>query len=272
MNCAASAKIHPTALISEEAIIGENVVIGPYVIIEGAVEIGDGCNIRAHAVLKGALKMGSGNQIYSGAVLGEDPQHTKYMGEPTQVIIGNDNIFREHVTVHRVTTASWKTIIGDNNFLMAYSHIAHDCIVGNRCILANGAQVGGHCVIADGAFLSGNACLHQFVRVGRFALLSGCSVATKDMPPFMVHQGINIVHGVNIIGLRRAGIPTTGIDAIRKCYHILYREGLSIPGSCAKITEELGHIAEARELVDFIAVGSRGISLATDRTPNRAAA
>jgi UDP-N-acetylglucosamine acyltransferase len=265
MNCAASARVHPTALISEEAIIGENVVIGPYVVIEGPVVIGDNCNIRAHAILKGPLEMGPGNQVYSGAVLGEDPQHIKYQGEATQVIIGRDNIFREHVTIHRGTTSSWKTVIGDNNFLMAYSHIAHDCIIGNRCILANGAQVGGHCEVADNVFLSGNSCLHQFVRVGRFALLSGCSASTKDMPPFMVQQGINIVHGVNLVGMRRAGIAPASIDAIRKCYHHLYREGLSIPVSCAKMEATLGHIPEVRELIEFIRVGNRGISLTTER-------
>ncbi len=265
MTVALSARVHPTAIISDEAQIGERVVVGPYAIIEGPVTIGDDCQIRAHAVLRGPLTMGSGNQVFSGAVLGEDPQHIRYQGEPTRVIIGNNNIFREHVTIHRGTTASWETVIGSNNFLMAYSHIAHDCIVGNQCILANGAQVGGHCNIADNVFLSGNSCLHQFVRVGRFALLSGCSASTKDMAPFMVQQGINIVQGVNIVGMRRAGIPSASIDAIRKAYHFLYREHSSIPVSCEKMNKFLGHIPEIQELLGFIKLCTRGISLTTDR-------
>lgn len=130
MTVASSARIHPTAVVSEEANIGERVVIGPYAIIEGPVTIGNDCSIRAHAILKGPLEMGPGNQVFSGAVLGEDPQHIRYQGEPTKAIIGSNNIFREHVTIHRGTTASWKTVIGSNNFLMAYSHIAHDCVIG----------------------------------------------------------------------------------------------------------------------------------------------
>ena len=266
------ASIHPTAIIEPGAELGADVQIGAYAFVGTGVQLGAGTQLHHHASVEGRTSLGTKCELFPYACIGGKTQDLKYKGGRPGLRIGERNVFREYVTVHTATFDDEFTVIGSDNTILAYSHIAHDCIVGNRCILANGAQVGGHCVIADGAFLSGNACLHQFVRVGRFALLSGCSVATKDMPPFMVHQGINIVHGVNIIGLRRAGIPTTGIDAIRKCYHILYREGLSIPGSCAKITEELGHIAEARELVDFIAVGSRGISLATDRTPNRAAA
>jgi len=265
MTVALSARIHPTAVISEEAQIGERVVIGPYVVIEGPVTIGDDCQIKAHAILKGPTTLGTGNQVFSGAVLGEDPQHIRYQGEPTRLIIGKNNIFREHVTIHRGTTASWETVIGDQNFFMAYSHIAHDCIIGNNCIMANGAQVGGHCNVADNVFLSGNSCLHQFVRVGRFALLSGCSASTKDMPPFMVQQGINIIQGVNLVGMRRAGIPSASIDAVRRAYHILYREQSSIPTSCEKMERSLGHIPEIHELLEFIKKSNRGISLTTDR-------
>jgi UDP-N-acetylglucosamine acyltransferase len=150
--------------------------------------------------------MGHGNAVFSGAILGEQPQHTKYAGEPTRLEIGDGNIFREHVTLHRGTTATGKTSIGNHNFFMAGSHVAHDCEVGDHCIIANGALVAGHCVLEDGVCLSGNVAIHQFVRVGRLALMSGLSATGKDIPPFMIHQRINTVCGVNVIGMRRAGI------------------------------------------------------------------
>src|SRR5207244_2239426 len=201
MPIAPSAQVHPTAILSPEAEVAEGVQIGPYTIVEGAVQIGPGCIIRPHACLSGPLTMGRENQIFSGAVLGERPQHLKYQGEPTRLEIGDRNIFREGVTVHRGTTYSWITRIGNDNYFMANSHVAHDCEVGNRCIFANGAVIGGHCSIGDSVILSGNCAVHQFVRVGRLALLSGCSVSTKDISPFMVQQGFDNVVNINVVGL-----------------------------------------------------------------------
>ena len=173
--------------------------------------------------------MGCHNQVYSHAVLGEQPQHIKYAGEATRVEIGDNNIFREGVTVHRGTTATWTTRIGSHNFFMANSHVAHDCVVGNHCLLANGSLLGGHCVMEDNVFLSGNAALHQFVRAGRLSLLSGCSGTTKDIPPFIIQQNINVVVGVNVVGMRRAGIPVANIDGVRRAFRLLYREGFAVP-------------------------------------------
>jgi UDP-N-acetylglucosamine acyltransferase len=257
---ARSDRIHPTAVISAEAELADDVVVGPHVIIEGAVRIGPGCVLRPQVHLVGPLTMGQGNCVYTGAVLGERPQHLKFTGEPTGVEIGDGNIFREHVTVHGGTTAGKPTRIGNQNFFMANSHIAHDCRVGDRCILANGALVAGHCTIEDGANLSGNCAVHQFVRIGRLALLSGNSLTTKDIPSFVMQQGINAVVGLNLIGMRRAGFTSAQIEAVRRAFHILYREGQSVPNALPLIEREVGHVDVVVEMVAFIRGSKRGIN------------
>jgi UDP-N-acetylglucosamine acyltransferase len=229
------------------------------------VRIGPGCNIRAGAVLVGPLTLGRHNEVFSYAVLGEQPQHVRYAGEPTRLEIGDHNIFREHVTVHRGTTHSWATTIGSHNFLMANAHVAHDCRVGDNCIIANGALLGGHCTLEDNVYLSGNCAVHQFVRVGRLALLSGVSATTKDIPPFVMQQRINVIVGVNVVGMRRAGIPTANIDAVRQAFHILYREELVLPQALARIEKELAKVPEVAEMVAFIRGSSRGINLMNGR-------
>ncbi len=265
MPVSSTARIHPSAVVSSEAEIGENAQIGALVVIDGPVKIGQNCEIKPGAKLFGNLSLGSKNIVFSNAVLGEAPQHAKYNGEPTRTIIGNNNIIREGVTIHRGTTFSNETRIGNNNFLMANSHIAHDCIIGNGCILANGALMGGHCTLEDGAFLSGNSAVHQFAKVGRLALLSGVSATTKDIPPFIIIQRINVTVGVNVVGMRRAGISPASIDAVRKAFHIIYREELLLPQSLAKAEKELGDVAEVAEFIAFIRGASRGISLETSR-------
>jgi UDP-N-acetylglucosamine acyltransferase len=271
MPIAPTARIHPTALVSPEADVADGVEIGPYVVIEGRVRIGARCTLRPHVHLCGPLTLGTDNYLFSGTVLGERPQHLKYNDEPTGVEIGDHNIFREHVTVHRGTTQSWVTRIGSHNFLMANSHVAHDCQVGNRCILANGALVGGHCTLGDNVYLSGNCAVHQFVRIGRLALLSGCSATTKDIPPFLIQQDIDTVVGVNVVGMRRAGLAAAQINAVRQAFRILFREGLVLPAALARIEQELGAIDVAQELVAFIRQGHRGINPMRDRRRGEAA-
>jgi UDP-N-acetylglucosamine acyltransferase len=261
MPIAQSAQIHPTAVIAPEADLAENVHVGPYVVIEGAVRVGPGCVLRPGACLVGPLTIGRNNVVFSGAVLGERPQHVKYNDEPTRVEIGDNNIFREHVTVHRGTAHSWATRIGSHNFLMAHCHVAHDCRIGNHCILANGALLGGHCTLEDNVYLSGNCAIHQFVRVGRLALLSGVSGSTKDIPPFIIQHRVNCVVGVNVVGMRRAGFSTEEIDAVRRAYHILYREGRVLPGALAQMEQELGGVGPVMEMVAFIRASTRGIIL-----------
>lgn len=265
MPIAQSARVHETALVAPEADLGEGVEIGPQVIIEGPVTLGAGCIIRPRAHLIGPLTMGCHNKVFTGAVLGEEPQHMKYAGEATSVEIGDHNVIRENVTIHRGTTQAWVTRLGNHNFLMAGSHIAHDCTIGSHCILANGALVGGHCTVADNVYLSGNSALHQWVRVGRLALLSGLSASTMDVPPFIIQQRINAVVGVNVVGMRRAGIPGAHIDAVRQAFHVIYREGLVLPHALARVEMQLGHVPEVAEMVAFIRASSRGINLNTCR-------
>jgi UDP-N-acetylglucosamine acyltransferase len=255
------ARVHPSAVIDPAARLGPGVDVGPHVVIEGEVVIGEGCVLRPGVHLVGPLTMGCHNTVFTGAVLGERPQHLKYAGEPTRVEVGDHNVFRENVTVHRGTTASWVTRVGSHNFLMAGSHVAHDCVVGDHCVLANGALLGGHCVLEDHVYLSGNSAVHQFVRIGRLALLSGVSASTKDIPPFIIQQRINVVVGVNVVGMRRAGIPTAHIDAVRQAFHVLYRGGLLLPRALARIEEQLGNVPEVAEMVAFIRASTRGINL-----------
>jgi UDP-N-acetylglucosamine acyltransferase len=258
-------RIHPTAIISPEAILADDVEVGAYALIEGAVRIGPGCVLRPRAHLCGPLTMGCNNIVFSGAILGERPQHLKYNDEATSLEIGDGNIFREYVTIHRGTTQSWKTCIGNYNFFMVNAHIAHDCRVGDRCILANGALVGGHCVLGDNVYLSGNCAVHQFVRIGRLALLSGTSATTKDIPPFIIQQEIDTVVGVNVIGMRRAGISNDRINAVRQAFHILYRQGLVIPNALTRIEQDLGGVDVVAEFVAFIRQSPRGINPVRER-------
>jgi UDP-N-acetylglucosamine acyltransferase len=265
MPIAQSARIHPSAVIAPEAELADDVEVGPFVVIEGAVRVGPGCVLRPGAHLIGPLTMGCHNTVFSHAVLGEQPQHLKYRGEETRLEIGDHNIIREHVTIHRGTTASWVTRVGSHNFLMAGSHIGHDSRVGDHCILANGALVGGHCTLENNVYLSGNSAVHQYVRIGRLALLSGLSGSTKDIPPFVIQHHINIVVGVNVVGMRRAGIPAAHIDAVRQAFHILYRQDHLLPQALARIERDYGQVPEVAEMVAFIRGSARGIIVHTNR-------
>ncbi len=259
MSRAGTARIHPTAVVSPDVILGDNVEIGAFALIDGSVTVGDNCVIRPGAYLYGPLTMGEGNTVHTGAILGDAPQHLKYKGERTSVNIGDNNIFRENVTIHRGTTHSFKTVIGDNNFLMVGAHVAHDCVIGNRCILTNGSMIAGHCVLEDNVIISGNAAVHQFVRVGRLALLSGLSGSTKDIPPFIIQQGIDTTSGVNVIGMRRAGMSHDQINAIKDAFRILYREGLPLPAAIAKLEHRIGGSDVVREMINFLQGSHKGV-------------
>jgi UDP-N-acetylglucosamine acyltransferase len=255
-----SARIHPTAIISPEAQIGENVEIGPFSVLEGQVYIGADCVIRPGAYLFGPLTMGRGNIVFTGTVLGEEPQHLRYQGEPTSLEIGDHNSFREHVTVHRGTAATGKTVIGSHNFFMAHSHIGHDCVIGDRCIFANGALVAGHCTIENSVYLSGNSTVHQFVRIGRLALLSGVSGTSKDIPPFIMQQNIDNVVNINVVGMRRAGISSAEILGVRRSFRYLFRDGIALPAALTKMERELGHLDCVQEMIRFLRNCSKGIN------------
>jgi UDP-N-acetylglucosamine acyltransferase len=259
-----SCVIHPSAVISPEAELAEGVRVGAFVVIDGPVRIGAGTVIRPHAHLIGPLTLGEENDVGTGTVLGGAPQHLGYQGETTDLFIGDRNIFREYVTVHRgmpVSTGpgTGQTRIGNGNLFMVGSHVAHDCQVGNECIFANSAVIGGHVEVGDRALLSGNSAVHQFCRVGRLGLLSGVSATSKDIPPFWVMQDVNRVWGVNTIGMRRAGIPSPEIQAVRRAFAMIYKELLPIPLALLRMEAELGQFPAIRELVAFIRSSKRGI-------------
>jgi UDP-N-acetylglucosamine acyltransferase len=258
------APVHPSAVISAAARLGEGVRVGPFVVIEGEVNIGPGTVLRPHAHLIGPLTLGSGNDVGTGTVLGGAPQHLGYKGEKTDLVIGDGNVFREHVTVHRgmpvgTGPGTGVTRIGHRNLFMVGSHVAHDCTVGSECLFANSAVIGGHVEVGDRALLSGNSAVHQFCRVGRLGLLSGASATSKDIPPFWVMQEVNQVCGVNTIGMRRAGIPAAEIMAVRRAFALIYKERLPIPAALLRIEAEFGAFPAIRELVAFVRSSKRGI-------------
>jgi len=267
----ASPGIHPHADVSPVAELAPDVTVGAFAIIEGKVRLGPGCVVRPRAHLIGPLVMGRDNHVFSNAIIGERPQHLRYRGEPTGVRVGDGNVFRENVTVHRATTASWVTRIGDGNYFMSGAHVAHDCQIGDRCTLVNNALLGGHCTVADGAYVSGNAGVHQFCRLGRLSLLSGCSLTTKDVPPFVIQQGVNSVVGVNVVGMRRAGLAAWQIDAVRRLYHVVFRQGLILPDALDRVEEDYGEVDVVREFVAFVRASRRGINrkrmVGPSRTP-----
>jgi UDP-N-acetylglucosamine acyltransferase len=260
MAIASSARIHATALVDPRASIAEGTTIGPYVIIDGPVQIGPRCDIRAGVQILGETVLGEGNVVHPYAVLGGEPQHLAYKGEPTRLEIGDFNIIREHVTIHRGSHLSGVTRVGSYNFLMANSHVGHDCIVGNHCTLANQALLAGSVELADRVLMSGSAALHQFVRAGRLCMISGLAGSTMDVPPFVIVRNINVICGVNVIGMRRAGISNTAIDAVRRAYAILYKGMALTPVALAEIEAKMGDVPEVMEFVSFIRQAKRGVS------------
>lgn len=265
MAIAKSARVHPTAVIDPAADLADEVQVGPFVVIQGPCRVGPACVLMPGAQLLGHVTMGEANVVHSYAVIGDSPQHLRFNGEPSSVEIGHHNVFREHVTVHRAATPGGVTRIGNHNYFMANSHIAHDCVLGNHCVFANASVLGGHCIISDNVLMSGHSAIHQFCRIGRLAMISGVSATSMDIPPFMINQRINVICGVNVIGMRRAGISNLAIEAVRKAFHILYLRENILSHSLAQIEHELGHVPEIMELVSFIRASKRGITLDTDR-------
>ncbi len=254
--------IHPTAIVHPDARLAEGVVIGPYSVIGEDVTIGRGTRIAPHVVIEGSTIIGEECSIYQFSSIGAPPQDKKYKGEKTRVIIGNKNVIREFVTINRGTAlGTGKTVIGENNLLMAYVHIAHDCTVGNACVLANAATLGGHISIEDNAIVGGLVAIHQFVRVGRHSMIGGASAITKDVPPYCIVAGNRAaLHGLNKIGLERSGFTREDMGILNKSYRILFRSGLTIKEAMKKVDEEFGANPHVRYLIDFLLSSSRGIT------------
>lgn len=232
-------KIHATALVDPAAEIGEDAEIGPYAIVEPGVTIGARTKLWAHAYLCSGTRVGSDCVIHMGAVVGHAPQDFSYKGEPTGAVVGNGVVVRENVTIHRATKPANPTTVGDGCFLMAGSHVAHDCQLGKGVILANGAQLAGHVEIGNGAIVSGNVVIHQFVRIGRLAILSGGSRFGMDVPPYLIGDGTNAVTSLNAVGLRRSKeISDAERPQIKAAYKLLYRSELDLKEALARLKAE----------------------------------
>lgn len=254
--------IHPTALVDPKAEIGGNVEIGPYSVIEKGVSIGEGTKIGPHVVIREGTQIGRGCQIFQFSSIGEAPQATAYRGEPTLLQIGDHNIVREFVTLHRGTVkGGGKTVLGNQNFIMAYSHIAHDCQVGNHVVMANGATLAGHILIEDHAIIGGLSAIHQFCRVGTHAIISGLTGISQDVPPYMMAAGDRAkLYGLNAVGLKRHQFSEQEIKALKKAYRIIFRSGLSLEKAMKAVTEDdIFQLPRVQHLLQFIQHSKRGI-------------
>ena len=252
--------IHATAVIGESAVLGEGVTVGPFTVIEDDVEIGDGTKIWPHVHIASGARIGSDCKIHSGAVIANEPQDLKFSGEKTYLYMGDRNVIRECVTLNRGTMASGKTVIGSDNLFMAYSHVGHDCVIGNHVVVANCVPFGGHCEVGDYVVIGGLAAVHQFVRIGRFSMLGGLSRITLDVPPFVMASGNETFRyeGLNAIGLKRRGFSSEKITLIKDAYRILFQSGLLLNNALEKVKSELPPEPEIIEILDFFASGSYG--------------
>ena len=250
--------IHPTAVVDPRAEIHPEAELGPYAVIDGPVRIGAGTRLMPHAVVMGWTELGEGNRVHSGAVLGDAPQDVSYDGARSYLRIGDRNIFREGVQVHRGTKGDSATVIGNDNFLMANSHVAHNCLLGDRIIMTNNAVLGGYVEVGDRAFLSASCAVHQFVRVGRLAMMRGQSATSRDVPPFAIIDWQHTVRGLNVVGLRRAGFDEPRIRALKNAFQALFRKRRNLTVALKEV-EAAGPSEEVRELLDFIHASKRGV-------------
>jgi UDP-N-acetylglucosamine acyltransferase len=251
--------IHPTAVIDPTAEIDADVEIGPFVVIQGPVKIKRGTRMLAQVYATGWTEIGENNEIHPGVILGDAPQDKAYKGEKTYLKIGDHNIIREHVQIHRGTEAESSTTVGNDNFLMANSHVGHNCKLGDQIILANGALLGGHVEVGNNVFISGNCVVHQFVRIGEHALMRGLSGTSRDVPPYSIVDWQHTVRGVNVVGLKRAGFDERRIRDLRDAFRVLFRKGRNL-SLAVKELEARGTVgADVLTLLDFIKSSSRGV-------------
>ncbi len=254
--------IHKTAVINPGVKLSSGVVVGPYSIIEGNVSLGDNVRIGSHCVISGQTTIGRNCKIYTGAVIGSAPQDKKYSADDNVFLnIGENNIIREYVTVNPGTVdGGSKTVIGGNNLIMAYAHVAHDCIIGNNCVMANAATLGGHVILEDNAVIGGLSAVHQFTRLGRLSIVGGCSKVVQDVPPFSMCDGHPAkVINTNTVGLKRAQISAETVRALKKAFKILFHSGLSKPHALEKIAAEVEPCPEVEHLIFFIKTSERGV-------------
>lgn len=257
-----ASEIHPSAVIDPSAELGVDVKVGPFVVVGADCKIGDGTWLESHVVIKDNTELGAGNHIHPQAVIGGEPQHTAYQGEPTVTRIGDNNTIRECVTIHRGTVQGTnETVLGSNCMLMAYAHVAHDCLVGDNVIMANAVQLAGHVEIGNNVIISGLSAVQQFVRIGEYAFLGGASGYKLDVPPFMLAHGVRgMLFGPNLIGLRRNGFTSEACKGLKKAYKTIFRAGMKKDESLALVESELGGIAEVARLIEFIRESKNGVT------------
>ena len=255
-----SLTIHPTAIVDPDAELGDGVEVGPFSLIAGTVKIGDRTRVGARVTIEGNTTLGEDNEIFTGAVIGSLTQDKKYDGGLSFLRIGDRNKIREYVTINPGTKDGTETGIGDDNLLMAYSHVAHDCILQNQTVLANAATLAGHVIVEERAIIGGLSAVHQFVRIGRIALVGGCSKVVQDVPPFMIADGHPVrVFGVNSIGLDRAGLSKDEKGLLKKACKILFKSGLPFKKAVEKLKQECPDSSTITALLDFIKKSDRGI-------------
>jgi UDP-N-acetylglucosamine acyltransferase len=253
--------IHPTAIIHPKARIGAGCEIGPYCVIGEQVVLGDECKLHSHVVIDGHTRLGRGNEIFPFAGIGLKTQDLKWKGGVTRVEIGNHNTFREYVTIHSATGDGEVTRVGSHNHILAYCHIAHNCLLGDHVIMSNVATLAGHVTVEDYAVIGGLAAVHQFCRIGRMAMIGGCSKVVQDVPPFMTADGNPAeTRTINKIGLERNGVSEKAQGALRQAYKILFRERLTLRNAVVEVEKELPGIEEIGHLVQFVRSSERGIS------------
>jgi UDP-N-acetylglucosamine acyltransferase len=255
-----STKIHPTAVIDPSVEIAEGCEIGPYCVLGAGVALGAGCVLQNHVTLMGPSRLGGGNRFFSFCSIGQQTQDLKYAGEPTFLEVGSDNTFREFVTVNRGTAPGSKTVVGSGGSFLAYSHIAHDCIVGDRVIFSNNGTIAGHVEVGDHAVIGGLTAVHQFCRIGAYAITGGCSKIVQDVPPFMIADGNPAeIRALNKVGLERHGFGVEVLRELREAYRILYRSSLNLQQAVERLLAFETRTPEVDRLVAFLTSSHRGV-------------
>ena len=254
------AHIHPTAIIDPRAQIGARTVVGPYCVIGPDIVLGQDCWLQHHVTLCGPMKAGTKNKFYAYSSIGQQTQDLKYQGEPTYLEIGDENTFREFVTVNRSTTSEGKTRIGNRGNFLAYSHIGHDCLVGDEVVFSHNGTLAGHVQVANHAVMGGLTAVHQFCRIGRFAITGGCSKIVQDVPPFMIADGNPAeIRGINLVGLERKNFSPESVKLIKEAFRLIYRSKYNTRQAVEAMRKELPQKEEIREIIDFIEQSERGI-------------
>jgi UDP-N-acetylglucosamine acyltransferase len=253
--------IHPTAIVDPRAKLGAGVHVGPFTVIDGDVEVGEGTRIGSHCVLTGHTAIGRDNRIFHFCSIGEANQDKKYRGEPTRLVIGDRNTIREYCSLNRGTAQDrGETTVGNDNWIMAYCHIAHDCVVGDHTVFANNATLAGHVWIGDHTVLGGFTGVHQFVRVGAHVMAGVSSVVLQDIPPYVTVAGHPCApHGINAEGLKRRGFAPEALAALKRAYKTLYKSGLTLADARAELARQANESPEVKAIVDFLATSTRGI-------------